>query len=95
MGALLNAAPPSQPHTSAWFPPTPLPYQTRSIKATRMGALLNAALGYVSDRADGFIDFDAVPDDGASMQVCGRSKQGQGGRAGGREGRVGEQAGWC
>lgn len=40
-----------------------------NVKPTRMSALLNAALGYVSDRTDGFVDFDAVPDDGASVQV--------------------------
>ena len=39
------------------------------VKPTRMSALLNAALGYVSDRSDGFVDFDSVPDDGASVQV--------------------------
>lgn len=41
-----------------------------TIKATRMGALLNAALGYVSEKSDGFVDFDAVPDEGATVQVC-------------------------
>eukprot|EP00798_Chlamydomonas_sp_ICE-L_P020473 gene20473-27261_t len=41
-------------------------------KATRMSALLNAALGYVSDRTDGFVDFDAVPEEGASVQATRR-----------------------
>lgn len=27
---------------------------------------MQAALGYVSDQAEGFVDFDAVPDEGAS-----------------------------
>ena len=40
-----------------------------NVKPTRMSALLNAALGYVSDKKDGFVDFDAVPDEGASVQV--------------------------
>ena len=40
-----------------------------NVKPTRMSALLNAALGYVSERTDGFVDFDAVPDEGASVQV--------------------------
>ena len=40
-----------------------------NVKPTRMSALLNAALGYVSDQTDGFVDFDSVPDDGASVQV--------------------------
>lgn len=43
-----------------------------NVKPTRMNALLNAALGYVSDKKEGFIDFDAVPADGASVKV--RSK---------------------
>ena len=34
-----------------------------------MSALLNAALGHVAERADGFVDFDAVPADGAPLQV--------------------------
>jgi hypothetical protein len=40
-----------------------------NVKPTRLGALLNAALGYVADQTEGFVDFDAVPDDGASVQV--------------------------
>jgi hypothetical protein len=39
-----------------------------NVRPARLSALLNAALGYVSDRAEGFIDFDAVPDEGASVQ---------------------------
>lgn len=39
------------------------------VKPTRLSALLNAALGYVADQTDGFVDFDAVPADGASAQV--------------------------
>ena len=41
-----------------------------NVKPTRLSALLNAALGYVADQTQGFIDFDAVPEDGASIQVC-------------------------
>mmetsp|Transcript_6338 Transcript_6338/g.15184 ORF Transcript_6338/g.15184 Transcript_6338/m.15184 type:complete len:662 (+) Transcript_6338:167-2152(+) len=39
------------------------------VKPTRLGALLNAGLGYVADakQSAGFIDIDAVPDDGASV----------------------------
>ena len=40
-----------------------------NVKPTRLSALLNAALGYVADQTQGFIDFDAVPEDGASIQV--------------------------
>ena len=40
-----------------------------NVKPTRLSALLNAALGYVSDEVDGFVDFDAVPEEGASAQV--------------------------
>ncbi|KAK9828554.1 hypothetical protein WJX72_000728 [[Myrmecia] bisecta] len=39
-----------------------------NIKPTRLSALLNAALGYVAEEVDGFVDLDAVPDDGASVQ---------------------------
>ncbi|DBB04853.1 TPA: hypothetical protein ACH3X3_010141 [Trebouxia sp. C0006] len=39
-----------------------------NVKPTRLSALLNAALGYVADQTQGFIDFDAVPEDGASIQ---------------------------
>ena len=52
-----------------------------NVKPTRMSALLNAALGYVSDKKDGFVDFDAVPDEGASVQV-GRGEGGEGRGAG-------------
>ena len=41
-----------------------------NVKPTRLSALLNAALGYVADQTEGFIDFDAVPQEGASIQVC-------------------------
>lgn len=39
------------------------------MKPTRLGALLNAGLGYVADakQSAGFIDLDTVPDDGASV----------------------------
>ena len=40
-----------------------------NVKTTRLSALLNAALGYVADEVDGFVDFDAVPEEGASAQV--------------------------
>jgi len=40
-----------------------------NVKPTRLSALLNAALGYVADQTQGCIDFDAVPEDGASIQV--------------------------
>ena len=40
-----------------------------NVKPTRLSALRNAALGYVADQTQGFIDFDAVPEDGASIQV--------------------------
>ena len=39
------------------------------VKPTRLSALLNAALGHVAGQTEGFIDFDAVPEDGASS-VC-------------------------
>jgi len=39
-----------------------------NVRPARLSALLNAALGYVSDRTEGFVDFDAVPADGASVQ---------------------------
>ena len=38
------------------------------MQATRLSTLLNAALGYVADVQGGFIDFDSVPDEGASLQ---------------------------
>ena len=41
-----------------------------NVKPTRLSALLNAALGYVADQTQGFIDFDAVPEEGATIQVC-------------------------
>ena len=37
------------------------------LKATRLSTLLNAALGYVAESQGGFIDFDTVPDDGATL----------------------------
>ena len=40
-----------------------------TVKPARMSALLNAALGYVAERSDGFVDFDAVPAEGAPLQV--------------------------
>ena len=39
------------------------------VKPTRLSALLNAALGHVAGQTEGFIDFDAVPEEGASIQV--------------------------
>lgn len=39
------------------------------MRATRLSGLVNAALGYVAEETSGFIDFDAVPEDGASLQV--------------------------
>jgi hypothetical protein len=38
-----------------------------TLQHTRLSTLLNATLGYVADAQGGFIDLDAVPDDGASM----------------------------
>ncbi|GAX80969.1 hypothetical protein CEUSTIGMA_g8404.t1 [Chlamydomonas eustigma] len=38
------------------------------VKPTRMSALLNAALGYVSSKSEGFVDFDSIPDEGATVQ---------------------------
>jgi aarF domain-containing kinase len=38
------------------------------IQSTRLSTLLNAALGYVADVQGGFIDFDSVPEDGATLQ---------------------------
>ncbi|KAG2496070.1 hypothetical protein HYH03_005989 [Edaphochlamys debaryana] len=40
----------------------------QQLAARRLAALLNAALGYVADSAGGFVDFDALPDEGASVQ---------------------------
>ena len=40
-----------------------------SVRPARLSALLNAALGRVAARADGFVDFDAVPAESASLQV--------------------------
>lgn len=37
------------------------------LKATRLSTLLNAALGYVAESQGGFIDFDTVPADGATL----------------------------
>lgn len=42
---------------------------TGAVKPTRLSALLNAALGFVAERTDGFVDLDAVPEEGASLQV--------------------------
>ena len=39
------------------------------MRATRLSGLVNAALGYVAEETSGFIDFDAVPEDGASVQA--------------------------
>lgn len=39
------------------------------MRAARLNALLNAALGYVASETSGFVDFDAVPEQGASLQV--------------------------
>lgn len=47
---------------------------TGAVKPTRLSALLNAALGFVAERTDGFVDLDAVPEDGASLQVRGRKR---------------------
>ncbi len=41
-----------------------------SVKPARMSAVLNAALGYVAEQTDGFVDFDAVPAEGAPLQAC-------------------------
>ena len=40
-----------------------------NVKPARMSAILNAALGYVAEQTDGFVDFDAVPAEGAPIQV--------------------------
>ena len=40
-----------------------------NVKPARMSAVLNAALGYVAEQTDGFVDFDAVPAEGAPLQV--------------------------
>lgn len=39
-----------------------------NVKPSRVSALLNAALGYVAEKGDGFVDFDAVPSEGATTQ---------------------------
>ena len=39
------------------------------VKPARMSAVLNAALGHVAEQTDGFVDFDAVPAEGAPLQV--------------------------
>ncbi len=36
------------------------------LRPGRLSALLQAALGYVSEQTEGFVDFDAVPAEGAS-----------------------------
>eukprot|EP00887_Chlorella_sp_A99_P000183 scaffold13.g183.t1 len=41
---------------------------TGGVRAARLPALLNAALGYVAEETDGFVDFDAMPEQGASLQ---------------------------
>jgi hypothetical protein len=41
---------------------------TGGMRAARLNALLNAALGYVASETSGFVDFDAVPEQGASLQ---------------------------
>jgi aarF domain-containing kinase len=38
------------------------------LKPTRLSTLLNAALGFVAESQGGFIDFDAVPEEGASTE---------------------------
>ena len=40
-----------------------------SVRPARMSAVLNAALGHVAARTDGFVDLDAVPAEGAPLQV--------------------------
>jgi hypothetical protein len=40
---------------------------TGAVQVSRLSALLNAALGYVADRVDGFVDLDAVPEEGAPL----------------------------
>ena len=47
---------------------------TGAVKPTRLSALLNAALGFVAERTDGFVDLDAVPEDGASLQVSWKTR---------------------
>ncbi|PSC74696.1 alanine-glyoxylate transaminase [Micractinium conductrix] len=42
--------------------------ESGGVRATRLPALLNAALGYVAEETSGFIDFDAVPAEGATLQ---------------------------
>ena len=39
------------------------------LATTRLSALLNAALGYVAAETTGFIDFDSVPEEGATTKV--------------------------
>ena len=53
---------------------------TGGVRLGRLSAMMNAALGYVaqSQEAAGFVDFDAVPSEGASLQV-GRGAWGGGG----------------
>ena len=40
-----------------------------AVRPARMSAGLNAALGHVAAKTDGFVDFDAVPAEGAPLQV--------------------------
>ena len=43
---------------------------TGAVRPARLAALLNAALGFVAQgNAEGFVDLDAVPAEGASVQV--------------------------
>jgi hypothetical protein len=42
---------------------------TGGVRTTRLSALMNAALGYVAEETSGFVDFDAVPQEGASLQA--------------------------
>ena len=40
-----------------------------AAKPVRVSAVLNAALGRVAAAAEGFVDFDTVPNDSAPLQV--------------------------
>jgi hypothetical protein len=40
-----------------------------NVKPARMSAVLNAALGYVTEQTDVFVDFDSFPAEGAPLQV--------------------------
>ena len=39
------------------------------LQPTRLGSLLNAALGFVAEETSGFVDFDAVPKDGTCVYI--------------------------